>query len=500
MTARVLVVDDVEANVKLLEARLTADYFEVRTARSGPEALDICAHERTDIVLLDVMMPGMDGFEVCRRLKSDPRTQHIPVIMITALDQPSDRVRGLEAGADDFLTKPVDDVALITRVKNLARLKVLTDEMLMRASTEEQMGFTATLGIKLDQLWRGGRILLVEDRDRSAERIVEGACRPSITVERETDPARALLRVADGNFDLMIVSLSLEHADGLRLCSQVRSLDPTRHLPIMIIVEPGEEARLLRGLDIGVNDYIIRPVDANELLARVRTQVKRKRYTEHLRMRLEETVEMAILDPLTALHNRRYMMSHLETLFKKSSLRGKPLSVLLLDIDYFKAVNDSHGHDAGDAVLREFAARVRRNIRGIDLACRLGGEEFVVVMPDTDLAKAYLVGERLRQCIAAAPFYAGERIGALEVTASVGVAALERRRHARAHPEARRPGALLRQARWPQPRGGRRRLDAVRLARSSPASRIILSGQIRMLKAFARRHCSNLRRQLKRLP
>jgi two-component system cell cycle response regulator len=424
MTARVLVVDDVDANVKLLEARLTAEYFEVRTARSGPEALHICARERADVVLLDVMMPGMDGFEVCRRLKAEPRTQHIPVIMVTALDQPSDRVKGLEAGADDFLTKPVDDIPLITRVKNLARLKMLTDEMLMRATTEEQMGFVATLGIRLDQLGRGGRILLVEDRDRSAERILE-ALKQEHHVEREADPARALLRLPDGNFDLMIVSLSLDHADGLRLCSQVRSLDRIRHLPIMIVIEPGDDARLLRGLDMGVNDYIVRPVDANELLARVRTQVKRKRYTDHLRMRLEETVEMAILDPLTALHNRRYMTSHLKTLFEESSQRGKPLSVLLLDIDYFKAVNDSHGHDAGDSVLREFASRVRRNIRGIDLPCRLGGEEFVVVMPDTDLAKAYLVGERLRQCIAAAPFYAGERIGTLEVTASVGVAALE---------------------------------------------------------------------------
>ena len=424
MTARILVVDDVDANVKLLEARLTADYFEVRTAHSGPEALHICARERADVVLLDVMMPGMDGFEVCRRLKAEPRSQHIPVIMVTALDQPSDKVKGLEAGADDFLTKPVDDLALITRVKNLARLKMLTDEMLMRASTEEQMGFASGLGIRLDQLGRGGRIFLIEDRDRAAERMMD-ALKPEHYVERETDPSRAILRLAEGGFDLMIVSLSLDHADGLRLCSQVRSLDRTRHLPILILTEPGDDARLLRGLDMGVNDYVVRPVDPNELVARVRTQVKRKRYTDYLRMRLEETVEMAILDPLTDLHNRRYMTSHLKTLFEEASQRGKPLSVLMLDIDYFKAVNDSYGHDAGDSVLREFASRLRRNIRGIDLACRLGGEEFVVVMPETDLAKAYLVGERLRQCIAAAPFYAGERIGTLEVTASVGVAALE---------------------------------------------------------------------------
>jgi two-component system cell cycle response regulator len=228
----------------------------------------------------------MDGFEVCRRLKSEPRTQHIPVIMVTALDQPGDRVKGLEAGADDFLTKPVDDLALITRVKNLARLKLLTDEMLMRASTEEQMGFVAVMGARLEEAGRDGRILLVEDRERSAERIMR-ALHEEQYVQGEPDPARALLEVPDGNFDLMIVSLSLENADGLRLCSQVRSLDRTRHLPIMIIVEPGEEGRLLRGLDMGVNDYIVRPVDPNELLARVRTQIKRKRYTDHLRKRLE---------------------------------------------------------------------------------------------------------------------------------------------------------------------------------------------------------------------
>jgi two-component system cell cycle response regulator len=424
MTARVLVVDDVDANVELLEARLTADYFEVRTARSGREALDICANERIDVVLLDVMMPGMDGFEVCRRLKSEPRTQHIPVIIVTALDHPSDRVRGLEAGADDFLTKPVDDIALVRRVRNLARLKMLTDEMLMRASTEEQMGLTGVLPKPLDPAGRKGRILVVEDQDSALERI-EGALRDAFELTREADPAGALMRLSEEDFDLMVISLDLKHADGLRLCSQVRSIDRTRHLPLLILAEPGDDARLLRSLDMGVNDYIVRPIDANELSARAHTQVKRKRYVDHLRLRLEHSVEMAILDPLTGLHNRRYMASHFATLCEDASLRGKPLSILLIDIDHFKAVNDSHGHDAGDAVLREFATRIRRNTRGIDLACRLGGEEFVVVMPDCDLDKAFHVGERLRQCIAASPFEVGGRAGTLTLTASVGVAALE---------------------------------------------------------------------------
>src|SRR6476469_10853156 len=140
MTGRVLVVDDILANVKLLEARLAAEYFDVFTAYSGEEALELLRTERVDVVLLDVMMPGMDGFEVCRRIKASPKTMHVPVIMVTALDQPSDKVQGLEAGADDFLTKPVDDIALVTRVKNLTRLKSLNDELMLRVATGSDSG------------------------------------------------------------------------------------------------------------------------------------------------------------------------------------------------------------------------------------------------------------------------------------------------------------------------------------------------------------------------
>ena len=140
MTARVLVVDDILSNVKLLEAKLTAEYFDVVTAFNGVDCLARLAETAPDIVLLDVMMPGMDGFEVCRRIKSNPKIAHVPVVMVTALDQPADRVAGLEAGADDFLTKPVDDAALFARVRSLVRLKLMTDELRMRESTGQSMG------------------------------------------------------------------------------------------------------------------------------------------------------------------------------------------------------------------------------------------------------------------------------------------------------------------------------------------------------------------------
>lgn len=423
MTARVLVVDDILPNVKLLEARLSAEYFEVLSAFSGPEALDILARERVDLVLLDVMMPGMDGFEVCRQIKAAVATHHIPVIMVTALDQPSDRIQGLECGADDFLTKPVDDIALVTRVKNLARLKMLNDEMLMRATTSRQLGLATDTSFEKALSGRSGRVLVVEDHPRSGARLIEPLAKLHDTF-LEADPQRALKTLTDYEFDVAIISLSLAKSDGLRLCSQLRSMERTRHLPLIILVEPGEDARLLRGLDMGINDYLIRPIDKHELLARVRTQIKRKRHSDFLRNRIEETVEQAVTDALTGLHNRRYMEHHLDTLVRESTRTGRNLSMLITDIDFFKHVNDTYGHDAGDAVLREFANRIRRNTRGVDLACRLGGEEFVIIMPDTETGRAYQIGERLRACIAAEPFFVSPEI-AIRVTTSVGLATLE---------------------------------------------------------------------------
>jgi two-component system cell cycle response regulator len=424
MSARVLVVDDVPANVKLLEARLSAEYFDVTTANSGPEALALCERAECDIVLLDVMMPDMDGFEVCRKLKSNPVTHHIPVIMVTALDQPSDRVRGLEAGADDFLTKPVTDVALISRVRSLARLKMVTDELRMRAVTSKEIGIYSPEKDAVTETGRNGRVLIVDDRPNSYQRIVETLAQEH-SVDVESNPGEGLFRAAEGNYDLVIVSLGLKEFDGLRLCSQVRSLERTRNVPILAVAEADNNQRLVRGLEIGVNDYLIRPVDKNEMLARVRTQIKKKRYTERLRDNVQMSIEMAITDALTGLFNRRYMETHLATLVEQAASRGKPIAVMVLDIDYFKSVNDTHGHDAGDDVLREFSLRIRKSIRNIDLACRYGGEEFVLVMPETDMAVATMVAERLRRRIATEPFSIQQGARSLEVTISIGIAALD---------------------------------------------------------------------------
>jgi two-component system cell cycle response regulator len=423
MTARILVVDDIPANVRLLEVRLLAEYFEVLTANNGLDAIETCENGKVDVVLLDVMMPDMDGFEVCRRLKSDPATSHIPVVMITALDQVSDRVRGLEAGADDFLTKPVNDLQLMTRVKSLVRLKSLTDELRLRASTTRNIGIEELLSRDFATDDVRPRVLLIDERKSSVERI-QKMLRNSADLDVATDPNAGFFQAAETQYECVLVSTAFSNFDALRLCSQLRSLDRTRFLPIMLLAEEGEEGRILRGLELGINDYLIRPIDQHELTARLRTQVRRKRYNDQLRASVAQTIEMAVIDGLTGLHNRRYLDSHLQTLFDRAVARRRPLSVMITDLDRFKSINDAHGHDGGDDVLREFAKRLRKNVRGIDLACRFGGEEFVVVMPDTDGAVAEKVAERIRAEIAQAPFAIGNDGKMIEVTVSVGVSSV----------------------------------------------------------------------------
>jgi two-component system cell cycle response regulator len=376
-----------------------------------------------DIVLLDVMMPGMDGFEVCRRIKSNPRTAHVPVVMVTALDQPSDRVTGLDAGADDFLTKPVDDAALFARVRSLVRLKMMTDELRMRESTGQGMGLIDPAETLIENS-QAGRILVIEDRAESIAWF-NSALTPTHSVSSADTFEEALVRVKGGDFDLIVVSLGMRSFDGLRLCSQLRSLPEGRHVPILVVVSDGDRRKLTQALEMGVNDYLTRPVDKNELVARVRTQLRKKRYADRLRHNVQLSLEMAITDQLTGLHNRRYMSRHLDTLLANAKKNGRPLTFVIMDIDFFKHVNDTYGHDIGDVVLKEFASRINANVRGIDLACRYGGEEFVVVMPDTDMSFAYSIAERLRHSIETTPINIGRDPGKLSITISIGIATAE---------------------------------------------------------------------------
>ncbi len=425
MAARVLVVDDILPNVKLLEAKLKAEFYDVLTATSGQDALDMLEKVIPDIVLLDVMMPGMDGFEVCQRIKENPKTAHVPVVMVTALTDTTDRVRGLQSGADDFLSKPLNDIALLARVRSLVRLKMTVDEWRARESTASQLGMTEEDQSVMTQPVEGANILVIEDQSFESDKFVDTLQVDNDNVTVVTSGAEAMKLITEKDFDLMAVSLNLKNEDGLRLSSYIRSTERTRSVPILMIGTDDDMQRIAHGLEIGAHDYILRPVDRNELLARVRTQIRRKRFQEKLRATYEISLSLALVDSLTGLYNRRYFETHLQKLLAKSKEDGKKFGLLIMDIDRFKDINDTHGHTVGDEILKIYGERLQYNIRGFDMVARFGGEEFVVLLPDVSQETAYHVGERLRRAISDTPFVCNVADGQLTVTASIGGAIIE---------------------------------------------------------------------------
>jgi two-component system cell cycle response regulator len=414
MTARILIVDDVPANTRLMEARLAAEYYESAVAHDGETAIQMARDWQPDVLLLDVMMPGMDGFETCRRLKSDPVTQHIPVVMITTLDDSAARVTGLEVGADDFLSKPVDFSTLFARVRSLVRLKRLLDEWRKRSETARALGLAA-VGLALPTV-SGSRALVVEDTVEGATAIAAALAQDGITTEGALGETMAMAAVAATPFDLIVLSLGLNGEDPLRLASRLRAAEATQDIPLLLVADPAHRERLLRGVDLGANDWLLRPLDPNELRARARNQIRRKIYQDRLRMDLGQALEAALIDPLTGLHNRRHMLRHLEGLLVGPG--GMPVSVMMIDIDHFKLINDRFGHAEGDIALRVVADLLRGRVRVFDSVARFGGEEFVVAMPGTRVDEAMAAAERLRQAVEAEPV--GSH--AIAMTVSIGVA------------------------------------------------------------------------------
>ena len=417
MTARILIVDDVPANTRLLEAKLSAEYYQVDSARDGFQALDKARDWQPDLILLDVMMPGMDGFECCRRLKADPATLHTPVVMVTALGDRTERLSGLEAGADDFLTKPVEYATLMARVRSLVRLKRLLDEWRARGETARSLGLSDQRppAPTID----GAHALVVDDWDLGAQTVEKVLGLDGVAVSRAHSGADALAMSAANPYDLIVLSLALIEEDPLKLASSLRAADATHDIPMLLIAEPEERDSILRGFDLGANDWLVVPIDENELRARARNLIRRKFYQDQLRADVGTALELALTDPLTGLYNQRYLRRHLGGLLEAG--QAHEIAVLMIDVDHFKSVNDSLGHAAGDKALRAVAETLRSNIRVFDSLARYGGEEFAVVMPGTGCEDAEIAGERLRAAVEAAPIEAIAGIGR-KLTVSIGVA------------------------------------------------------------------------------
>lgn len=420
MAGRILIADNVATNRIVLKVKLSSAFYDVIQAASGQQALDAAREEHPDLIIIDAQMPEMDGITVCEALRADPITEHIPVIMITSSSDTTSKLRALKAGADDILFKPLDELTLLARVRSLLRACGTADELRLRASTCKDLGFAEAKAV-FDM---PGNVALIAAHKETALRwrsLLETKVSDRINILSRNE---ALQSLYNGPVpDMFIIAGDLDHPDeGLRLLSELKSRVETRYAPVLMVLKQPSHPQAVVALDLGASDLIGDDFDPEELALRVKTQIKRKRQSDRLRESVQDGLRMAVIDPLTGLYNRRYALPHLGHIVERASQTKRSFAVMILDLDRFKSVNDSFGHAAGDEVLVEVAKRIRDNLRGVDLVARIGGEEFLIAMPDTSLAVVRIAAERLRHAVEQTPIPISAAPHSINVTLSIGVA------------------------------------------------------------------------------
>ncbi|MBC7138539.1 MAG: diguanylate cyclase [Defluviimonas sp.] len=423
MAGKILIVDDVATNRIVLKVKLASACYDTLQAANGTEALRLARSARPDLILLDVQLPDMDGIAVCTALKADPLTRAIPVVMVSAFRDPASKLQALEAGVDEFLSKPLDEVVLLARLRSLLRARETEEELRLRDSTSRELGF-AEMAEGFDA---PGTIALVAARRETAlawkRDLAPHMPDRLLVLDREDVLAETLPAAGQPAPDLFLLAADLaQPGEGLRLMSELRSRGGTRHAAICIALPPQAPETAAMALDLGASDVIAATACPAEIALRLRGQIRRKRQADRLRAQVADGLRMAVIDPLTGLYNRRYALPHLARIAERARQTGRHFALMLLDLDRFKLVNDGWGHAAGDAVLVEVAERLRSNLRAVDLVARLGGEEFLVAMPDTRLEAGRHAAERLRRVIEERAVVLPNGQGAVPVTVSIGLA------------------------------------------------------------------------------
>ncbi|RJQ60508.1 MAG: response regulator [Desulfobacteraceae bacterium] len=425
---RILIVDDDSLNTKLLVSMLPKEKYAVITGSNGEMCLQKALNDHPDLILLDVMMPGTDGYEVTRRLKTDPRTKHIPVMLITALDGKSDKIKGLEAGADDFLNKPVNTYELRARVQSLLRMKVYHDQLKTRSQTKNfvlKPGNQDHVEIEAASL---PSILLVEDNPGDVRLFQQYLGKEAFRLNVAVNGEEAVAFAREEPIDLVLLDILLPGMDGFEVAGQIKKMSQHKNIQLVVVTVLDDMNNKIRGIHLGADDYLIKPVNRVELVARVQSLLKKKAYMDQLSLQFETALQAAISDKLTGVYNHAYLKHFLDLEVKRSMRQNHPLALIMIDIDDFKKYNDTHGHPAGDTLLNWMGRVIRKNIREVDVPARYGGEEFAVVLPYADRKGAASAADRILEAIRTDSFPASDsrpEPGSEEskrVTVSMGVA------------------------------------------------------------------------------
>ncbi len=420
MPGRILIADAASSNRILLRARLAEGQYAVTDAATGEDVIEAARRDAPDLVIADEALADMTGAALCRRMKADAVLARIPLILLTRNGDGASRLAALDAGADEFLAKPVDEVTLMARVRSIMRAKETQDAVDRRRVTVAELGFSEAP----DAYAPAARLAFVGRDPATAEGWKDGLRGLVRSPVEVLDPKGALAAaVSTPAPDLFLIEADLARpGEGLRLLCELRSRAATRYAAFLVLHRRGDGDSAAMALDLGASDIVAEGFLPAELAIRIRTQLRRKADADRLRASVEDGLRLAVTDPLTGLYNRRYALSHLGRVAERAAASARPFAVMVADLDRFKSINDTWGHAAGDTVLVEIAHRLRDNLRAVDMVARIGGEEFLITMPDTDEDTAELAADRLRRVTQGSPVTLRDGRTRVTATISIGVA------------------------------------------------------------------------------
>lgn len=418
MTGKILLVDESATSRIVMKVHLSSSFPHVSIAATGAEALTIAAREKPDLVLFSDSLPDCSGADLCRQMRRQPELAGATLVALVGVADRSKRSRLLSAGADDIFSRGQPEALLLARLRCLVRARGTEEEMTLRETAGRVFGLSE--GDTPFDLQ--GEVALVTHRSASALDWHQALTRLSRHNFRPFPISEALRWFqSGGTADVIAIDVgSSSRKTLLRLIVEVRAHPASRHAEILLVTDNPREPTLADALDHGANAVTTFGFDPREALLRIETLLRRKQIADRMRRRMQAGLRDSVTDALTGLYNRRYAGPYLERVAEDSQRSGRPFALVLADIDHFKVVNDTYGHPAGDAVLMMVSDLLRDNLRARDLVARFGGEEFLIVMPDTGPAEAQIVADRLRRRLAEAPIAVPGREERIQVTVSMG--------------------------------------------------------------------------------
>lgn len=422
MSGRILIIDTVATNRIVLKVKMHAAQYAVDTCGGSDEALQIIGQSRPDLILLNLSDPVEDRHAFCHDLKADPDTSDIPIIALGIADTCRARFAALDAGADEVMPRPADDTLLLARIRSLLRMRHANAELWLRDGTSRALGFEEAS----NEFAHAAKVAVLTSRRTAETRLIAKLNAAFTQKVRMLDTETVLTSQGlEPVPDLFVIDASEMRDNGramFRLVADLRSRNETR-LSTQLVVVPREMADIAAmALDLGADDVVFSHVAAAELALRSKVLIARKWQQDKLRDTVRSGMHAAVTDPLTGLYNRRYAEPYLARMAEQAKKLGQDFAVMILDIDHFKTINDRFGHAAGDAVLKQLSDRLRQNLRAVDLVARIGGEEFLIAMPNTSADQAEAAADRLRRIVNGKLFDLGADQDHLRVTTSIGVA------------------------------------------------------------------------------